>query len=77
MEIIDPGVTGYISTSTDDAVEAVELARRLDRPRCRDTFERRFTAERMARDYLRLYRQLSGGAIAVAADQLAGEGEVA
>ena len=77
LEIIDPDVTGYISTSTDDAVQAVELTRRLDRRRCRDTFERRFTAERMARDYLRLYRQLSGGAIAVVADQLADEGEVA
>ena len=76
-EIIDQKVTGYIATSIDEAVEGVELTRRLDRRRCRDTFERRFTAERMARDYLRLYRQVSGGAIAVVADQLADEGEVA
>ena len=76
-EVVDRDVSGYIVASIDEAVAAVEQARRLDRRRCRDTFERRFTAERMARDYLRIYRELSGGAIAAIADQFADQGEVA
>jgi glycosyltransferase involved in cell wall biosynthesis len=78
-EIVDHDVTGYIATSIDDAVDAVRSARRLDRRRCRETFERRFTSERMARDYLQIYRQLSGGAMAMIAgqNQLEDEGEVA
>jgi glycosyltransferase involved in cell wall biosynthesis len=78
-EIIDPDVTGYIASSIDEAAAAVTSARRLDRRTCREMFERRFTSERMARDYLQIYRQLSGGAMAIVADQreLEDEGEVA
>jgi glycosyltransferase involved in cell wall biosynthesis len=76
-EIVDAGVTGYIVTSVDEGAEAVTAIRRLDRGACRQTFDRRFTAERMARDYLRIYRQLTGGAVAMIADELEDEGEVA
>jgi glycosyltransferase involved in cell wall biosynthesis len=57
-EIIDPGVTGFIVDSEVEAIEAVELSRALDRRGVRDTFEVRFTARRMAEDYLIHYRQL-------------------
>jgi hypothetical protein len=33
----------------------------FDRRRCRAEFERRFTAERMARDYARVYEQVMAG----------------
>jgi hypothetical protein len=43
-----------------DAVEAVRRLGLLTRARCRETFERRFSAERMARDYLELYQRIAG-----------------
>jgi glycosyltransferase involved in cell wall biosynthesis len=57
-EVVDDGLTGYIVDSEDAAVAAVTDAQRLDRGRVRDVFERRFTAEVMARHYVDLYRKL-------------------
>jgi glycosyltransferase involved in cell wall biosynthesis len=57
-EVVDEGVTGYCVDSIDAAVAAAARAFDLDRRRCRERFERRFSAERMARDYLRLYAEL-------------------
>ncbi len=54
-EVIEPGVTGFIVDDIDDAAEACDLARRVDRAVVRGAFERRFTARRMALDYLELY----------------------
>jgi hypothetical protein len=39
-------------------VEAVAALERLDRAACRQEFEKRFTAARMARDYVRIYREV-------------------
>ncbi|HLT25408.1 MAG TPA: glycosyltransferase family 4 protein [Zeimonas sp.] len=58
-EVVDEGVTGFIVQSRDEAVAAVRRAGSLDRARCREVFEERFTAQRMARDYLRLYERLA------------------
>ncbi len=55
-EIIDDGITGFIVDSIDEAVEAVRKVASLSRQHCRQVFEERFTAERMAHDYLRIYR---------------------
>jgi glycosyltransferase involved in cell wall biosynthesis len=57
-EVIDDGVTGYICDDVDQAVHAIERLPSLSRAGCRRTFERRFTATRMADDYLWIYRQL-------------------
>ncbi|PCC67811.1 Glycosyltransferase involved in cell wall bisynthesis [Nannocystis exedens] len=57
-EVLDDGVTGYCVDSLDAAVAATARAMALDRRRCRERFERRFSAERMARDYMRLYGAL-------------------
>jgi glycosyltransferase involved in cell wall biosynthesis len=57
-EVIDDGVTGYITDSVEDAVDAVHNIRRLSRERCRRTFEERFDAERMAADYVEVYRRV-------------------
>jgi glycosyltransferase involved in cell wall biosynthesis len=57
-EIIEDGLTGFIVESVDAAVDAVRRARLLDRGQIRRRFEERFTAERMARDYLRLYNKV-------------------
>lgn len=54
-EILDEGVTGYLVDGVDAAVEAVGRLGRLSRTRCREVFERRFTVERMAREYVEVY----------------------
>lgn len=59
-EIVDPGVTGYTVTSIDEAVQAAQKVGELDRFRVRARFEQRFSASRMARDYLAIYRSLAG-----------------
>jgi len=65
-EIIEDGVTGFIVDDIAAAAAAVPLARQLDRRAIRQRFEERFTAERMARDYLTLYQQvLRGGTEAI------------
>jgi glycosyltransferase involved in cell wall biosynthesis len=58
-EVIDEGMTGFIVDSVEQAVGAVDRIDRLDRRKVRQTFERRFTAGRMAKDYLEIYRHLS------------------
>jgi glycosyltransferase involved in cell wall biosynthesis len=57
-EVMVDGVTGFIVADVDEAVAAVGQVAGLDRRRCRAVFEARFSAERMARDYLALYRRL-------------------
>lgn len=57
-EVMDDGVTGFVVECMDEAVKAVERVATLSRKTCRDVFEQRFTAARMARDYLRIYRRL-------------------
>ena len=57
-EVIDDGVTGFLVGTIDEAVEAVRRVPSLSRARCRAEFERRFTAARMARDYLAIYQRL-------------------
>ena len=62
-EVVDPGVTGFVVSNLEEAVSAVGLIGNLDRRRIRDVFDQRFTAERMARDYVAIYRRLlEGGA---------------
>ncbi len=57
-EIVDHGVTGFVVHSIDEAVAAVERIGRLDRSQVRARFEERFTAARMAQDYLDVYQAL-------------------
>ncbi|HEX2687601.1 MAG TPA: glycosyltransferase family 4 protein [Kofleriaceae bacterium] len=57
-EVIDDGVTGFICDELDQAVAAVARVHELSRATCRRRFEQRFTAARMAGDYLSIYRRL-------------------
>jgi glycosyltransferase involved in cell wall biosynthesis len=54
-EIVDHGVTGFIVNDVDEAVAAIPLVKALDRIAIRRRFEERFSAARMARDYVTLY----------------------
>jgi glycosyltransferase involved in cell wall biosynthesis len=57
-EIIDEGVTGMIVDNIDQARIAMVQVAALDRRKVRSRFEERFTARRMAKDYVRVYRGL-------------------
>ena len=50
-EIVQVNVSGFIVDTVEEAVAAVRRVADLDRVEVRAAFERRFTAERMARDY--------------------------
>ena len=60
-EVLEHGVTGWLVEGIEEAVQAVERVPALSRARCRQVFEERFSASRMAHDYLRLYKKLLGG----------------
>jgi len=61
-EVIEHGLTGFIVEDEIGAVGAVDRLDHLDRARIRRRFEERFTARRMAEDYLRVYRTLADSA---------------
>lgn len=58
-EVIDDGVTGFIVEDEMGAVAAVRRLPEISRATVRATFEQRFTARRMADDYLAIYRDLT------------------
>jgi glycosyltransferase involved in cell wall biosynthesis len=57
-EVVDDGVTGFVVDGEAGAVAAIRRIGELDRRRVRATFERRFSATRMADDYLGHYAAL-------------------
>jgi glycosyltransferase involved in cell wall biosynthesis len=59
-EVVDDGVSGIIVNTVDEAVRALARVDELDRAKVRQTVERRFTVERMARDYRAIYGDLPG-----------------
>lgn len=54
-EVLDHGKTGFIVDTIEEAVAAVKRVGELDRHLCRRTFEERFSATRMAQDYIAAY----------------------
>ena len=58
-EVIDEGVTGFIVEDINGAIGAVDRLGHLSREKIRRRFEERFTARRMAQDYLSVYRSLT------------------
>ena len=57
-EVVEPGVTGAIVGSEDEAVAALKNLDLFDRRRIRDVFDQRFSATAMAQRYVTLYRRL-------------------
>jgi glycosyltransferase involved in cell wall biosynthesis len=58
-EIIEEGLTGFIVEDENGAIGAVDRLGHLSREKVRRRFEERFTARRMAQDYLSVYRSLT------------------
>jgi glycosyltransferase involved in cell wall biosynthesis len=72
-EIIQDGVTGFAVDDMKAAIEAAARVGEIDRRVCRATFERRFSAARMARDYVDLYSRLIDAARTRERGSLTGE----
>jgi glycosyltransferase involved in cell wall biosynthesis len=57
-EIVEDGLTGFIVEDETSAVAAVRNISKLSRTAIRQRFDERFTASRMAHEYLEIYRQV-------------------
>lgn len=58
-EILEEGTSGFIVDTNEQAASAVRRISTVDRAKVRAAFERRFTVERMAHDYVEIYRTLA------------------
>ena len=58
-EVIEDGLTGFIVEDINGAIGAVDRLSHLSRAAIRRRFEQRFTARRMAQDYLAVFRTIS------------------
>jgi len=56
--IVEHGHNGFVVEGLEDAVEAVRHVAQLSRKQCREVFEQRFTATRMAHDYVQQFERL-------------------
>lgn len=54
-EVLEHGVTGFLVSGVAEAVQALSAVEGFDRRRCRQVFEERFSASRMAQEYLACY----------------------
>jgi glycosyltransferase involved in cell wall biosynthesis len=57
-EVVEDGVTGYVVGSVEEAERILGQVLALDRRVVRRRFEQRFSAGRMAQDYVKLYANL-------------------
>ncbi len=57
-EVIEGGVTGFICDTAEEAIRAVGRVAKINRKRCRQAFEKRFTVAQMAQESLAIYRHL-------------------
>jgi glycosyltransferase involved in cell wall biosynthesis len=64
-EVLEEGTSGFIVDNEAAAIQAIKRLPELDRRRVREAFERRFTARRMAEDYVHHYKLLASGGPAI------------
>jgi glycosyltransferase involved in cell wall biosynthesis len=58
-EVVDHGITGFVVSDEEEAIQAIGRLGELDRRRIRAQFEKRFTSRRMAEEYLNHYAALA------------------
>ena len=58
LELVDHEATGFLCADEQEMVQAVRRIDEIDRSRCRRTFEERFTAGHMTRQYVQVYEQM-------------------
>jgi glycosyltransferase involved in cell wall biosynthesis len=79
-EIVEEGRTGVLVDTVEEATRKLPALLALDRRLVRKRFEERFSASRMARDYVKLYSRLqrsSKGSNSVDHDSLGGKANTA
>lgn len=59
-EVMEHGVTGFLVANQQEAIEAARNIGAIDRKRCRESFDRRFTVGRMTARYLQAYEHAIG-----------------
>jgi glycosyltransferase involved in cell wall biosynthesis len=57
-EIIEPGRSGFIVETMEDAIEATRQIGTIDRRACRRCYEQRFTARRMVERHVSVYAEV-------------------
>ncbi len=57
-ELIEHGVDGFLVNTRAEAINCVSEISAVDRARCRQTAEARFTADRMVDQYIEAYREI-------------------
>ena len=60
-EVVDHGITGFVVSDEEEAIQAIGRLGELNRHRIRAHFEKRFTSRRMAEEYLNHYTALAPG----------------
>ena len=65
-EVIDDGITGRIVSGIEEAIIALPEVVSLNRRGVRSRFETRFSAQRMARDYIAVYKELLARTVPIA-----------
>ncbi len=58
-EIIENGTSGFLVNNVDEAADALGNIAAIERKKCRESFELRFSAKRMAHDYLNIYQRIA------------------
>ena len=61
-EVLEDGVTGFVVNGMEAAIAAVERVPEISRGQCREVFEERFSARRMAHDYVQVYEHVAAQA---------------
>ena len=59
-ELMCDGITGFVVETVDAALACVPRIPEINRRGCRTAFEKRFMVDRMADDYVRLYKERLG-----------------
>lgn len=59
-EIVIDGKTGIFVKGVDEAIKAVDRIKTLNRKDCRKRVEEKFTVEKMAEGYIRVYKKVTG-----------------
>ena len=57
-ELIEQGKNGFIVSNIEEAVKALRKIPQIDRKACRKTVEEKFTVERMADNYIKVYKKV-------------------
>jgi len=58
-EIVEDGVSGFLVNSAEEAARTLKNIDVIDRRKCREIFETRFSAKRMAQDYVSIYQRIA------------------